>query len=241
MSSIVLRAPSAPSWPRFAVWLTRLVFLHGDRILRVKGILFDSDRATWIGIHGVRRFFHPPVHLTLGEPAGLRGLPRLHHRGARSFADRAIISKSARSKRLSRCARRRPSGLKQQFSGANNPASRASRWSPGPCDERRQTRQTEGARVMNAIRWKAGAAIDCGCVAVDGAGRLRAERALARQRLVSGESFDGHRHGESSSRRSRGCRRIQSRSICFPAIRSAARSSRSTSYGPARSKWPGAD
>jgi G3E family GTPase len=68
VSSIVLRAPSAPSWPRFAVWLTRLVFLHGDRILRVKGILFDPDRGTWIGIHGVRRFFHPPVHLTLNDP-----------------------------------------------------------------------------------------------------------------------------------------------------------------------------
>lgn len=66
--SIVLRAASAPSWPRFAVWLTRLVFLHGDRILRVKGLLFDSDRGTWIGIHGVRRFFHPPVHLALNEP-----------------------------------------------------------------------------------------------------------------------------------------------------------------------------
>jgi G3E family GTPase len=68
VSSIVLRAPSAPSWPRFAVWLTRLVFLHGDRILRMKGVLFDPDRGTWIGIHGVRRFFHPPVHLALTDP-----------------------------------------------------------------------------------------------------------------------------------------------------------------------------
>jgi G3E family GTPase len=61
--SIVIRAPAPPSWSQFAVWLTRLVFVHGDRILRTKGVLYDPGRNAWIGIHGVKRYFHPPVHL----------------------------------------------------------------------------------------------------------------------------------------------------------------------------------
>lgn len=66
--SIAIRAAAPPSWSQFAVWLTRLVFLHGDRILRTKGVLFDPERQVWIGVHGVKRFFHPPVHLTLPVP-----------------------------------------------------------------------------------------------------------------------------------------------------------------------------
>ena len=66
--SIAIRSEEPPSWSRFAVWLTRLVFLHGDRILRTKGVLYDAEREAWIGVHGVQRFFHPPVHLTLPHP-----------------------------------------------------------------------------------------------------------------------------------------------------------------------------
>jgi G3E family GTPase len=66
--SVAIRAPAPPSWAHFAVWLTRLIFLHGDRILRTKGVLFDRERNIWIGVHGVGRFFHPPVHLELASP-----------------------------------------------------------------------------------------------------------------------------------------------------------------------------
>lgn len=65
--STVLRAVAPISWPHFALWLTRLVFLHGDRILRTKGLLFDRERGLWIGVHGVRRFFYPPTHLELSS------------------------------------------------------------------------------------------------------------------------------------------------------------------------------
>ena len=68
VSSTVIHAPAPASWPHFAVWLSRLVFLHGDRILRTKGVLYDPGRDVWIGVHGVRRFFHPPVHLDLPTP-----------------------------------------------------------------------------------------------------------------------------------------------------------------------------
>ena len=63
VASIVIREAALPSWSQFAVRLTRLVFLYGDRILRTKGVLFDPGRGVWIGIHGVKRYFHPPVHL----------------------------------------------------------------------------------------------------------------------------------------------------------------------------------
>lgn len=66
LRSLSLRAPAPGSWARFAVWLTRLIHLHGDRILRVKGVLHDTERDAWVGIHGVKRFLHPPQHL---EPA----------------------------------------------------------------------------------------------------------------------------------------------------------------------------
>jgi len=66
--SIVLRVASPQSWPNFAVWLSALVFQHGDKILRMKGLLYDQDRGAWIAVHGVRRFLHPPEHLQLIRP-----------------------------------------------------------------------------------------------------------------------------------------------------------------------------
>ena len=69
--SIVLRVENPQSWPMFAIWLSALVFQHGDRILRMKGILYDADRDAWIAVHGVRRFLHPPEHLRfIRPPAG---------------------------------------------------------------------------------------------------------------------------------------------------------------------------
>jgi len=65
--SLVLRTASPTSWPRFAIWLSALIFAHGDRILRMKGLLYDQARDTWLAVHGVRRFLHPPEHLQLGR------------------------------------------------------------------------------------------------------------------------------------------------------------------------------
>ena len=36
---------------------------HGDRVLRVKGILNVADAGTPVAIHGVQRLVHPPVHM----------------------------------------------------------------------------------------------------------------------------------------------------------------------------------
>ena len=50
-------------WTVFGLWLTMLLNRHGDRVLRVKGILNVADTGTPVAIHGVQRLVHPPVHM----------------------------------------------------------------------------------------------------------------------------------------------------------------------------------
>ncbi|MBA6135044.1 hypothetical protein FYM84_25130 [Pseudomonas sp. CAH-1] len=50
-------------WLAFGVWLSMLLRCHGDRILRVEGILNVIDAEQPIVIHGVQHCLHPPVHL----------------------------------------------------------------------------------------------------------------------------------------------------------------------------------
>jgi G3E family GTPase len=51
------------AFDRFADWLTRLVADHGDRLLRVKGIVAIAGQDRPIVVHGVQHVFHPPVRL----------------------------------------------------------------------------------------------------------------------------------------------------------------------------------
>jgi G3E family GTPase len=50
-------------WTMFGVWLTMLLNRHGERVLRVKGILNVAGSPTPVAIHGVQRLVHPPVHM----------------------------------------------------------------------------------------------------------------------------------------------------------------------------------
>jgi len=50
-------------WTRFGLWLTMLLNRHGDRVLRVKGILNVADSDTPVAIHGVQHLVHPPIHM----------------------------------------------------------------------------------------------------------------------------------------------------------------------------------
>lgn len=50
-------------WTLFGLWLSMLLNRHGDRVLRVKGILNVADAGTPVAIHGVQRLVHPPVHM----------------------------------------------------------------------------------------------------------------------------------------------------------------------------------
>ncbi|MFO1350584.1 MAG: GTP-binding protein [Gammaproteobacteria bacterium] len=50
-------------WTAFGIWLTMLLNVHGDNVLRIKGILNVCDAETPVVIHGVQHTIHPPVHL----------------------------------------------------------------------------------------------------------------------------------------------------------------------------------
>ncbi|MBV6274301.1 GTP-binding protein [Alcaligenaceae bacterium CGII-47] len=59
--SLVFEQPL--DWIAFGVWFSMLLHSHGDRILRIKGILdiAGSERPTVV--HGVQHLMHPPSHL----------------------------------------------------------------------------------------------------------------------------------------------------------------------------------
>jgi G3E family GTPase len=50
-------------WSLFGIWLSMLLHAHGERVLRVKGILNVLGLATPVVIHGVQHVIHPPAHL----------------------------------------------------------------------------------------------------------------------------------------------------------------------------------
>jgi G3E family GTPase len=50
-------------WTGFGIWLTMLLHAHGDRVLRIKGILNVRDLPVPVVIHGVQHVIHPPTHL----------------------------------------------------------------------------------------------------------------------------------------------------------------------------------
>ena len=50
-------------WTGFGIWLTMLLHAHGDRVLRIKGILNVRNLPVPVVIHGVQHVIHPPTHL----------------------------------------------------------------------------------------------------------------------------------------------------------------------------------
>ncbi|NJO38727.1 MAG: GTP-binding protein [Rhizobiales bacterium] len=81
-------------WTAFGIWLSMLLHRHGERVLRVKGILNVEGQATPVIIHGVQHIVHPPAHLDAWPDEDrrsrivfiLRGLdPSLLKRSLRSF------------------------------------------------------------------------------------------------------------------------------------------------------------
>ncbi|MBO9101400.1 MULTISPECIES: CobW family GTP-binding protein [unclassified Rhizobium] len=63
IQSFVLKAETAVDWTAFGIWLTMLLNRHGDRILRVKGILNVAGEPRPVAIHGVQYLVHPPTHM----------------------------------------------------------------------------------------------------------------------------------------------------------------------------------
>lgn len=50
-------------WTAFGLWLSMLLNRHGERILRVKGILAIEGEAAPVAVHGVQHLVHAPIHM----------------------------------------------------------------------------------------------------------------------------------------------------------------------------------
>lgn len=61
--AFALSFDGAVDWTMFGLWLSMLLNRHGDRVLRVKGILNVADSYAPVAIHGVQRLVHPPIHM----------------------------------------------------------------------------------------------------------------------------------------------------------------------------------
>lgn len=68
VGSFMLRLDHVVDWPAFTVWLSALLHAHGDRILRVKGLLRTTSSREPLAIHGVQHVMHPPTHVTDPDP-----------------------------------------------------------------------------------------------------------------------------------------------------------------------------
>lgn len=89
VGSFTLSLPARIDWPAFTLWLSALLHRHGDRILRVKGLIRTSAGVNPIVIHGVQHSMHPPVHL-VGKDDGQKSFLVFITRGL----DRAQIEQS---------------------------------------------------------------------------------------------------------------------------------------------------
>ncbi|MDB5613113.1 MAG: cobalamin biosynthesis protein CobW [Devosia sp.] len=64
VQSFSILTEQALDWTVFGVWLTMLLHRHGDKVLRVKGILNIAGSDRPVAVHGVQRMVHPPVHMS---------------------------------------------------------------------------------------------------------------------------------------------------------------------------------
>lgn len=63
VTSFVMTVERAVDWTAFGLWLTMLLNRHGERVLRVKGILNIAREERPVAIHGVQHLVHTPVHM----------------------------------------------------------------------------------------------------------------------------------------------------------------------------------
>ena len=63
ISSFCLTFERALDWTAFGVWMTMLLNRHGDKVLRVKGMLNIAGVPGPVVINGVQHIVHPPTHM----------------------------------------------------------------------------------------------------------------------------------------------------------------------------------
>jgi G3E family GTPase len=59
-------------WTLFGLWLTMLLNRHGEKLLRVKGMLNVAGSPTPVAVHGVQHLVHPPIHMAAWPDADRR-------------------------------------------------------------------------------------------------------------------------------------------------------------------------
>jgi G3E family GTPase len=71
IGTVCVTLDQPPDGPALMAWLENLVATHGERLLRIKGILHLRGQDRPVAIHAVRHLLHPPVRLKAwpeGEP-----------------------------------------------------------------------------------------------------------------------------------------------------------------------------
>ena len=71
--AVSLTHPSALAWRELNRWLTDFRIRHGERLLRLKGVVELVDQPAPVAIHGVHHVFHPPLALPHLRDRGIRG------------------------------------------------------------------------------------------------------------------------------------------------------------------------
>jgi G3E family GTPase len=61
--AVALTFDGPVDWTLFGLWLSMLLNRHGERVLRVKGILNVDGSAAPVAVHGVQHLVHPPIHM----------------------------------------------------------------------------------------------------------------------------------------------------------------------------------
>jgi len=72
-TSFTIPIPSRLDWPVFTLWLSSLLYSHGNNILRVKGLIRTTSSDGPLIVHGVQHVMHPPTHLRADEDASQQG------------------------------------------------------------------------------------------------------------------------------------------------------------------------
>lgn len=65
-------------WAAFGVWLSALLYAHGEKVLRVKGLI-DAGGPGPVSINGVQHVMHPPEHLDRWPGDGVGSSERRSH------------------------------------------------------------------------------------------------------------------------------------------------------------------
>ena len=72
VASFTLDLDTQVDWTVFGVWLSLLLHTHGQRVLRVKGLLDVQGAERPVVVHGVQHLIHPPEHLAAWPPGERR-------------------------------------------------------------------------------------------------------------------------------------------------------------------------